>query len=160
METRWLDPEERAAWLRLVTLLELMPGVLDTQLRQEAELTHFEYFVLAMLSEAPEHTLRMTALAAMSNASLPRLSHVVKRLEVRELIERRPAPEDRRATNAVLTEAGWAKVRQTAPGHVEHVRRHVFDLLSREQVAQLEEIAGTLLRTIPAARDRLEAWER
>ena len=78
---RWLDADERAAWLRLVAVVELLPGVLDAQLRRDAGLTHFEYFVLAMLSEAPERTLRMTALAHRTNATLPRLSHVVQRLE-------------------------------------------------------------------------------
>lgn len=44
-------------------------------------LTHFEYFVFAMLSEAPERTLRMTALGQRTDATLARLSHVVRRLE-------------------------------------------------------------------------------
>ena len=57
-----------------------------------------------MLSEAPERTLRMTALAQRTNATLPRLSHVVRRLEDRGLVERFPCPEDGRATNARLTE--------------------------------------------------------
>ena len=95
-----------AAWVRLVAVVELLPGVLDSQLRRDADLTHFEYFVLAMLSEAPERTLRMTALAAQTNATLPRLSHVVHRLEDRGLVERFPCPEDGRATNARLTAAG------------------------------------------------------
>ena len=66
-----------------------------------------------MLSEAPERTLRMTALARRTNATLPRLSHVVRRLEDRGLVERFPCPEDGRATNARLTDAGWAKVART-----------------------------------------------
>ena len=57
--TNWLDDEQRTAWMRLIAMVELLPGVLDTQLRHEADLTHFEYFLLAMLSEAPERTLRM-----------------------------------------------------------------------------------------------------
>ena len=69
METRWLDAEERAAWLRLVAVVELLPGVLDAQLRRDAGLSHFDYFVLAMLSEAPGRTLRMTALAQRTNAT-------------------------------------------------------------------------------------------
>ena len=109
------------------------------------ELTHFEYFVLAMLSEAPERTLRMTALAQRTNATLPRLSHVVRRLEERGLVERRPCPEDGRATNAILTDAGWDQVVAAAPGHVATVRRHVIDALTAEQVAQLGEIADALL---------------
>jgi DNA-binding MarR family transcriptional regulator len=145
METDWLDEDERAAWLRLVAVVELLPGVLDAQLRTEAGLTHFEYFVLAMLSEAPERTLRMTSLAMRTNATLPRLSHVVRRLEDRGLVERFPCPEDGRATNARLTDAGWDAVVAAAPGHVTTVRRNVLDPLTSEQVAQLRDIGEALL---------------
>lgn len=145
MATGWLTEDERAAWLRLVAVVELLPGVLDSQLRAEAGLTHFEYFVLAMLSEAPERTVRMAALAQRTNATLPRLSHVVRRLEDRGLVERFPCPEDGRATNARLTAAGWDTVVAAAPGHVDTVRRHVLDPLSAVQVEELREIADALL---------------
>jgi DNA-binding MarR family transcriptional regulator len=136
------------AWVRLVAVVELLPGVLDGQLRRDAALTHFDYFVLAMLSEAPRRTLRMTELATRTNATLPRLSHVVRRLEERGLVERRPCPSDGRATNARLTDDGWAKVRATAPGHVATVREHVIDALTPEQVGQLADIAGRLLERL------------
>lgn len=145
METEWLDDAERDAWLRLVAVVELLPGVLDAQLRMEAGLTHFEYFVLAMLSEVPERTLRMTALALRTNATLPRLSHVVRRLEDRGLVERFPCPEDGRATNARLTETGWDAVVAAAPGHVTTVRHNVLDPLTPEQLDQLRDIGDALL---------------
>ena len=145
METQWLDADERAAWLRLAAVVELLPGALDTQLRRDSGLTHFEYFVLAMLSEAPEHSLRMTALAHRTNGTLPRLSHVIARLEGRGLVERFPCPEDRRATNARLTPAGWDLVVEAAPGHVGAVRHHVLDPLSRTQLEQLTAIGDALL---------------
>lgn len=147
-EPRWLDDEEMSAWVRLAAVLELLPGVLDTQLRRDAGLTHFEYFAMAMLSEAPEHTLRMTALAARTNATLPRLSHVVRRLEDRGLVTRFACPEDARATNARLTAEGWDKVRETAPGHVANVRAHVLDALTPEQVGQLSAIGDAILSKV------------
>lgn len=148
MSTRWLTDDELRAWIRLVAVVELLPGVVESQLRRDAQLSHFEYYLLAMLSEAPERTLRMTALARRTNATLPRLSHVVRRLEDRGLVERFPCPEDRRATNARLTAAGWDTVVRTAPGHVEHVREHVIDALSPEQVSQLITIADAILSRI------------
>ena len=148
MEPRWLDDDERAAWLRLVAVAELLPAALDAQLRRDSGLTHFEYFVLAMLSEAPERTLRMTALAQRTNATLPRLSHVVRRLEERGLVERFPCPEDGRATNARLTDQGWDAVVGAAPGHVEAVRRLVLDPLSPSQVAQLRGIGDAMLSVL------------
>ena len=148
MDTRWLDDEQLAAWIKLVAVVELLPGVLDTQLRRDSGLTHFEYFVLAMLSEAPEHTLRMTGLAQRTNATLPRLSHVVRRLEDRDLVRRFPCPEDGRATNAQLTALGSAAIVAAAPGHVANVRRHVIDALTPEQVGQLDGIMTKLLEQL------------
>ena len=148
MDPQWLDEKQLDAWVKLVAVVELLPGVLDSQLRQEAGLTHFEYFVLAMLSEAPDRTLRMTALAQRTNATLPRLSHVVRRLEDRGLVQRRPCSEDGRATNAALTDDGWNKVVGSAPGHVENVRRHVIDALTPEQVGQLGDILDALLERL------------
>jgi DNA-binding MarR family transcriptional regulator len=148
MSIRWLDDEQLRAWVRFVAVVGLLPGVLDSQLRRDAGLTHFEYFVLAMLSEAPERTLRMTSLAMRTNATLPRLSHVVRRLEERGFVERFPCPQDGRATNARLTGAGWEKVVQSAPGHVENVRRHVIDALSHEQIRQLTAISDAILERL------------
>jgi DNA-binding MarR family transcriptional regulator len=145
MDTPWLDRRRLRAWIRLVGLLELLPSVLDAQLRRDAGLTHFEYYVLAMLSEAPGRTLRMSELARQTNATLPRLSHVISRLEERGLVERFPSPEDRRATNARLTAAGWAKVQTAAPGHVATVRHHVIDALTDEQIDQLADIGEAIL---------------
>jgi DNA-binding MarR family transcriptional regulator len=145
METRWLSDEQLGAWVRLVAVVELLPGVLDSQLRRDAGLTHFEYFVLAMLSDAPDRTLRMTSLASRTNATLPRLSHVVRRLEDRGLVRRFPCPSDGRATNARLTDAGWDKIVASAPGHVETVRENVIDALSPKQIAQLTEITDEIL---------------
>lgn len=145
MKARWLERNELAAWVRLVSVLELLPGALDSQLRHDEGLMHFEYFVLAVLSEAPKRTLRMSAIAAQTNSTPPRLSHVVKRLEDRGFIERFPCPEDSRATNARLTADGWRKVRHAAPGHVATVRHNVIDALSAEQVDQLAVIAEAIL---------------
>lgn len=145
METRWLDEEELDAWIHFIAVVELLPGALDSQLRRDSDLSHFEYLVLAMLSEADGRVLRMTALAARTNATLARLSHVVSRLEARGLVERAACPQDGRATNARLTDAGWDAVVAAAPGHVETVRATVLDALTRRQVRQLGEIAGAIL---------------
>jgi DNA-binding MarR family transcriptional regulator len=151
MEARWLDDDEMAAWRGLIAVVELLPGVLDSQLRRDAGLTHFDYFVLAMLSEAPDRTLRMTALAARTSATLPRLSHVVQRLEARGLAERFPCPSDGRATNARLTDSGWRSLRNAAPGHVATVRQHVIDALSAEQIAELTAITRAILQRLDPA---------
>ena len=145
------------AWLRLIAVAERLPGILDSQLRRESGLTHYEYQVLAMLSDAPERTLRMTQLGLQTNATLPRLSHVVRRLEDRGLVERAEAPEDRRASNAHLTEAGFTALVEAAPGHLATVREFVLDPLTTAQVGglsdALEAILGKVDPTGDAPRD-------
>jgi DNA-binding MarR family transcriptional regulator len=144
-DTRWLSDAEQRDWVRFAAVLELLPAALDLQLTRDEHLTHFDYFTLAMLSEAPERTLRTSALAARTNATLPRLSRVLTRLEGEGFIARSPVLEDRRATNVTLTDAGWDKVVQAAPGHVGNVRSLVLDALSAEQVEQLGAISAALL---------------
>jgi DNA-binding MarR family transcriptional regulator len=144
-EPRWLDADEREAWLSLAGVVTLLPAALDAQLQRDAGLSHFEYMVLAMLSERPSRTARMSELAALANGSLSRLSHVARRLEEQGYLTRTACAENRRATNAVLTDAGYAKVVATAPGHVAAVRRLVFDALSPEQRGQLDTIERQIL---------------
>ena len=147
-EPRWLDPEERQAWLALAATLVRLPAVLDAQLRRDAGISHFEYQVLAELSEASGRTLRMSALAVLAEGSLPRLSQVVTRLEQRGWVRRKPDPADGRYTLATLTGQGWAKVTEAAPGHVEEVRRLVFDQLTKAQSQKLGEIGRRIMRAI------------
>ncbi|WP_026545562.1 MarR family transcriptional regulator [Arthrobacter sp. 35/47] len=146
--TRWLSREEQDVWKRMAAVLELLPAALDGQLTRDEDLTHFEYFVLASLSEVPGRTLRITALASQTNATLPRISRVLTGLEKKALVERSECSEDRRAKNVTLTEAGWTKLVGAAPGHVEFVRGMVFDQLTPEQVSQLSDITTQLLKTL------------
>src|SRR5690606_35320721 len=94
MSTRWLTPEEQRAWVALTGMLIKLPTALDAAMAKEAGLTFFEYMVLAMLAEEDDGTLRMSTLAERTNGSLSRLSHVVRRLEKQDLVERVGAPED------------------------------------------------------------------
>lgn len=147
-DPRWLDDEERQTWLALVAVLIRLPAALDAQVQRDAGISHFEYQVLAMLSEAPGRTLRMSTLAMVAEGSLPRISQVVGRLEKRGWVRRTPDPADGRYTLAILSDDGWAKVTETAPGHVEAVRSLVFDPLTGTQTRQLREIARRVLRAV------------
>jgi DNA-binding MarR family transcriptional regulator len=147
-EPRWLDDEERLTWFALGSMLVRLSAALDAQLQRDAGISHFEYQVLAGLSMAPGRTLRMSVLAGFAEGSLPRLSQVVTRLERRGLVTRRPDPADGRFTLAILTDDGWNKVVATAPGHVEEVRRLVFDPLTKAQQRQLRVIGDRLNRAV------------
>lgn len=147
-----MTDEEQHSWRRLAAVVTMLPAVLESQLQRDADLTHFGYWVMAMLSEAPSRSLRMSELATMSNGSQSRLSHLIARLEDRGWVRRERAGEDGRGFVAMLTEAGYHKVVETAPGHVEEVRSLVFDVLTPEQVRQLDGICATLIDRLTAAR--------
>lgn len=143
--SRSFTAEERAAWAPLGALLELLPRQLDAQLLRDDDLTHFDYFTLSMLALTPGRRLRMSALATMSHATLPRMSHAVTRLEKRGYVRREAAADDARATDVVLTFAGRRAVIRATPGHVSNVREHVLDALEPEQLDQLRDIAHAIL---------------
>jgi DNA-binding MarR family transcriptional regulator len=147
-DPRWLNNEERQTWLALAGLLVRLPAALDTQLQRDAGISHFEYQALAVLSEQPDRTMRMSDLAALANGSLSRVSHVINRLEKRGWVHRTPDPADGRYTLATLTDDGWTKVTDTAPGHVAAVRELVFDPLTEPQIRQLRDIGHRVLRAI------------
>jgi DNA-binding MarR family transcriptional regulator len=129
-------------------MLIRLPSALDAQLQRDAGISHFEYAVMAGLSEAPGRSMRMSVLAMLTEGSLPRISQVVSRLEKRGWVRRTPDPADGRYTLAVLTGDGWAKVVSAAPGHVTEVRRLVFDPLTKAQSRQLCEIGRRIMRAI------------
>lgn len=149
-ETRWLSSAEREAWLALLGVSALLPGGLDAQLRRDAGITTFDYLVLAMLSEAPEATLRMSELARVTNASLSRLSHVVAKLERKGWLRRHPCPDDGRVTLASLTEDGRRAIDRCTPGHLGAVRALVFDALDERDVDDLTRVGTKILRRLDA----------
>lgn len=143
-EPRWLTDDEQHTWRRLAAVMMKLPAALERQLQRDSQMSHFEYWVIAMLSEAPDRTIQLKDLADRSHASPSRLSHVVSRLEERGWVERRPCPWNARATNAVLTDLGWATVVAAAPGHVEEVRSIVFDGLTGRDVADLGRVCSVI----------------
>ncbi len=143
-----MDELESAAWLRLVTVLELLPPSLDAQLQRDAGLTHFEFEVLSLLRWADESTMQAKDIATRTNATLPRLSHVLSRLEQRDLVERLPCPTDKRATNVRLTSEGRRAVVRATGAHIEHVRHLVIDRLDREELAALAAVGAKIAQAL------------
>ena len=145
----WLDSAERRTWLALLATTSRLDDALDRQLQRDADMPLAYYQLLAMLSEAPGRSMRMTDLAEITQSSQSRISHAVKRLEARSWVLRRPCPDDRRSTRAELTDLGHRALVAAAPGHVRAVREHLFDALSDEPVAPLREILTAVLGRLP-----------
>ncbi|PZW03758.1 DNA-binding transcriptional regulator, MarR family [Micromonospora phaseoli] len=142
--TRWLTPDEQRTWRAFLTASRALMDTLDRELQRDAGMPHAYYEILVRLSEAPERRLRMSELADASGSSRSRLSHAVARLEAAGWVRREDCPTDRRGQIALLTDAGFAELAAAAPGHVEGVRRHLFDALRPTQVEQLRQISEAL----------------
>jgi DNA-binding MarR family transcriptional regulator len=145
---KWLTAAEVDSWLSVVRMMTWLPWSIDQQLRRDSNLGMVEYQVMARLSQRPERTLRMSELADLANASLSRLSHLVKRLEDRGFVRREPDPADGRFTNAILTDLGFQTLAEAAPGHVAHVRSLVIDVISPEQLRRLGLVAERITSRI------------
>ena len=143
--TRWLDQDEQRTWRAFLTATRALMDTLDRELQRDAGMPHAYYEILVRLSEAPGRQLRMSDLAEATGSSRSRLSHAIARLEAAGWVRREECPTDRRGQLAHLTHDGFATLAAAAPGHVEGVRRHLFDALTPAQVDQLRRISETLV---------------
>jgi len=150
-EPRWLDNEQEAAWRAFASMTVKLRWALECQLQHDSGLSFVEYHALARLSEDPGNTRRMSELAEVTDASLSRLSHLIKRLERRGLVRREPDPTDGRYTNAILTEQGLRLLIASAPAHVAKVRELVIDAVTRDQLQQLRRSSERILARVAAS---------
>ena len=143
-DARWLTDREQTVWRRYLAATRLVESEIDRQLQRDAGLPATYFEILVALSEAPDHTLRMSELADFLRFSRSRLSHAVAKLERQGWIERTECPSDKRGSFAVLTESGFEVLRAAVPGHVEQVRKVLFDVLGPDQLDQLGDICTTI----------------
>jgi DNA-binding MarR family transcriptional regulator len=153
---RWLDTDEELAWRALAAVMHKLRWALECQLERDSDLSFIEYHALARLSEEPARTLRMSELAAVTNASLSRLSHLIKRLESWGFVRRETDQTDGRFTNAILTDAGYAKLVASAPAHVACVRQLVIDEFGPAELQRLRAAAERIVARVDASSWRQE----
>ena len=149
----WLTPDEQEAWRAYLTTSKLLFRQLDRDLHSLG-LSGNDYEILVVLSEAPEHRLRMTDLADATAQSRSRLSHQITRMEAAGLVRRDTCPGDKRGLFAVLTDTGMATIERVAPNHVESVRQHFIDLLTPEQLATLRAGYAVIIAHLREIRER------
>jgi DNA-binding MarR family transcriptional regulator len=125
----------------------------DADLRREQRLSHGEYIVLLFLSQAPDQTLGLSELAARCQQSLSAISRTIGRLNADGLVRREQSTQDARAYNAVLTDAGLARLQRAMPIHHDSVRRYLFNQLQGVDLHAL----GTALERIAAIEDSTPA---
>jgi DNA-binding MarR family transcriptional regulator len=131
---KWLDDDEMRAWRGLVDVFSDVRASLDAELAEHFDLAEGDYAVLVVLSETEGHRLRMCDLAGRLHLTPGGLTRRLDGLVGRGLVAREPSTEDRRVVLAALTDEGMTMLEKAAPVHVDGVRRHLLDFLSREQL--------------------------
>ena len=159
-EVRWLDDGQQQAWRRFLEGTSRFYEALDRAHDATLPLGFGEYHLLVQLSEAPEHTLRMSALADYLALSRSRLTHTVDRMEARGLVERRPVAGDRRGVNCVMTAAGYQLLVDAAPGHVAAVRRLMVDAIEPEEMETLGRAMAKVAEAAKAENRRSRRFQR
>ena len=154
-----LTPGQQRAWLAYMRVQLRLTYEMNRQLQADSDLSLPDYDVLNALRYARGGRMRITALAARIGWERSRLSHHVRRLEKRGLVDCRLAPADRRATEITLTDQGWDEVTSASEGHIDLVRRLFFDGLPDELLGPLasglESVYDNIIErgTLPAPLD-------
>src|SRR4029079_6592029 len=144
----WLPPSQKRAWVAYMRVQLRMNYEINRQLQRDSGLSLAYYQVRNALTNAPDHKLQITDLAALIGWERSRLSHQVRRLCERGLAKRIQSEDDGRATDAVLTKKGINAIVAAAPGHAALVKKLFFEPLPDELVspftAALEPIQASL----------------
>ena len=127
----WLSDEQQRIWRDYLAMVGQLHTAMHRQLQQDCELSLSDYDVLVALSE--RGPLRIKDLGDLIGWEQSRLSHQLRRMRGRGLLQREGDDDDRRGATVELTDAGMTAVQTAAPGHVELVRSMVFDGLSGEE---------------------------
>ena len=153
-ETAPLDAEQLGAYFALMEVSSLLQHAVDEHLRADGDLSYVQFQILARLTDSPGGTLRMTDLADGVVYSRSGLTYQAGLLEKRGLIARAPAPGDERSVMVTLTDAGRSLVGRVLPGHIEVVRRLLFDSLRQRDLATLSGVLGRVRDHMRAAPPR------
>jgi DNA-binding MarR family transcriptional regulator len=140
-----------AAWMSFLHAGVLLNRRIDHQLKEDSELSHVQFAVLAQLVDEPAGELRMSQLAGILNTSKSGLTYQIGQLEKAGLVARKPDPDDVRGVIAVITDEGRKRQAQAAPGHVGTVRDYLIDVLTPEQLAALTDGLAEVCRRLRAA---------
>lgn len=141
-----MTPEQSRAWLALITTAELLPAALDAQLQRDADLTHYEFMLLSALQRGG--AMRLSDLAAATNATLPRASKVASRLQKRDLLERAESTQDRRSVLLKLSRQGRRRLVLATPDHFATAHRLVLDRLTPTQLDALADALEPVVQAL------------
>ncbi len=145
MATEWLTPDQQRAWRAYIVGTTLLMEHLDRELRENHTLSLPEYEIMVRLSEAEGHALRMAELADSCNYSRSRVTHTIARMERAGFVERRQCANDGRGVVALMTKAGYAKLVEAAPVHVESVRRALIEVANDQDLEAIRRVFSNVI---------------
>jgi DNA-binding MarR family transcriptional regulator len=149
----WLDESEMRFWRAFIITATLLEARLNRDLLDRHGLAHGDYVILVVLSEQPDRSMRMSALAGVTATSKSRLSHQITRMERSGLVRREVVEDDARGVLAVLTPRGLARLEEAAPTHVAGVRTYMVDLLNPEEREQATVFLERALKVLRGAEE-------
>jgi DNA-binding MarR family transcriptional regulator len=159
-DVRWLTADQERLWRRWLTLNARLSATLHKELQDNAGLSMPDFEVLVHLTDTPDGRIRVTDLARLLQWERSRVSHHVSRMERRRLVQRVECAEDGRGAFIVITPQGRAAIEQAAPGHVDTVRRLVFDALNPQEVDALGTIIDKALTQLEITDLEESSWRR
>lgn len=139
-DKRLLSEAQMRAWRAFLGASTLVSARLNHELDEAAAISMYEYEILVRLFESEAGRVRMSQLADQVSYSRSRLTHTVGRLERAGYVLRSSCPNDRRGVYAHLTKAGYEFLAQTAPIHLDGVRRHLINRFTPSELATLTEL--------------------
>lgn len=145
----WLTAEQQRIWRDYLSMVSRLHTAMHRQLQSDCELSLSDYDVLVALSE--RGPLRITELGELIGWEQSRLSHQLRRMRGRGLVERQGDDDDRRAATVAITAEGRSALEVAAPGHVDLVRSVVFDGLSPTQQRAFGRAVLTVLERLTDA---------
>ncbi|MGA8852258.1 MAG: MarR family transcriptional regulator [Aeromicrobium sp.] len=151
-ETPWLTPAQQVSWRDYMVGTTALIDQLDRDLRQMHGISLHEYEILVRLSEAEGHAIRMAELAASLSHSRSRITHTISRLEKASYVARGQCSDDGRGVSAVMTDAGYAALREASHTHVEGVHRLLIAQSSDQELEVIGRVFARVLETLNCPR--------
>jgi DNA-binding MarR family transcriptional regulator len=153
-ESPWLSEKQQRVWRSWLNVNARLPAALHAQLHEDSGLSLPDFDVLVQLTDTPNGRVRIVPLAHALGWERSRLSHHIKRMEARSLVEREACPDDGRGAFVVLTPAGREAIERAAPEHAQTVRDLVFDALSDDELDTLAHFTDKVLNRLEQKRSR------
>jgi DNA-binding MarR family transcriptional regulator len=144
----WLQDDEQAAWRSYLAMRRTLHGHLAKQLNSEFGLSDSDFEILVNLSESATGRMRAYELGEATQWEKSRMSRHLSRMETRGLIRREAT--DARYPDIVVTDAGLAALKASAPANAARIRELFIDVLGPERLAVLRRAADDVVAAVEA----------